>query len=194
PAYLQRRGIATGRAVSAARVLDVFPGSAGTTEGGVLITRGEFRAGIPEAGSLPLTLGPEAEMARLLGPVEEVGFAVLGGPTPGVLCKALAVPACCQAVLQAILSGKVTGGPDRQLAAVPLPATLEAAGPVPDDLPLSLRRTDSGNASVVYGESFIYKSFRRVEDGLSPDVELGRVLAAAGFSGAAPLAGDGEYR
>jgi maltose alpha-D-glucosyltransferase/alpha-amylase len=60
-------------------------------------------------------------------------------------------------------------------------------------LPISLRRSERDNTGVVYGESFIYKSFRRLEDGVNPDLELGRELTKAGFSGAAQVVGHIEY-
>ncbi|MCI0699527.1 MAG: maltose alpha-D-glucosyltransferase [Planctomycetia bacterium] len=193
PTFLRRRKIAPGRGtISAARLLDVFPVTTGETEVWFLIARLEFRTGTPEKVSIPLTLVPETELPRLLGPVEEFGFAVVGGPTPGVLCQALAVPACARAVLNAILSGKVAGVADHELVAVSLAST----EPIPStsELPLALRRSDRDNTAVVYDELFIYKSFRRVEDGVNPDLEIGRALTRAGFAGIAPVAGYVEYR
>ncbi len=47
------------------------------------------------------------------------------------------------------------------------------------DLPLSLRRSERINTVVVYGESFILKTFRQIEEGVNPDLEIGRYLADA---------------
>jgi maltose alpha-D-glucosyltransferase/alpha-amylase len=70
----------------------------------------------------------------------------------------------------------------------------EAAGLGDAEFPLTLRRSLRDNTAVVFGESFIYKSFRRVEDGVNPDLEIGRALTAAGTPGIAPVAGYVEYR
>jgi maltose alpha-D-glucosyltransferase/alpha-amylase len=194
PAYLKRRHVEPGRQITAAHILDVFSVDADTAAVWFLIVRLDFRSGIPETVSVPLTLVPESELSNLLGPVEEYGFAVVGGPTPGVLCQALAVPACARAVLGAILSGKGRGVAEHELAAELVDPGATAGAPPVAELPISLRRSERDNTGVVYGESFIYKSFRRVEEGVNPDVEIGRVLTRAGFAGAAPLVGQIEYR
>ena len=64
-----------------------------------------------------------------------------------------------------------------------------------DDLPLSLQRSERNNTSVVYGESFILKIFRRIEEGINPDLEIGRYLTEKpDYQGAAPVVGSIEYR
>ena len=195
PGYLERRRVGLSReAVSAARLIDVFSISTAGTEVWFLIARIEFRSGIPETVSLPLTLVAEAELSRLLEPIEACGFAVVGGSTPGVLCHALAVPTPCHALLRAILTGRVVGTAENQLAARPLIAQGEIDPAA--ELPLSIRarENDRDTTAVTYGESFIYKPLRRIEEGVNPDVEIGRELTAAGFTGVAQVAGYVEYR
>src|SRR5207249_7017003 len=48
--------------------------------------------------------------------------------------------------------------------------------------------------SIVYGDRFILKMFRRLEEGTSPDLEVGRFLGEKGFTHAPPLAGAIEYQ
>ncbi|MFB9584528.1 maltokinase N-terminal cap-like domain-containing protein [Streptomyces goshikiensis] len=55
------------------------------------------------------------------------------------------------------------------------PAALIPASPTPR--PLSGEQT---NSSLIYGDSYILKVFRRVGPGVNPDLELPRALAAAG--------------
>ncbi|MER7763076.1 phosphotransferase [Streptomyces sp. NPDC097619] len=62
----------------------------------------------------------------------------------------------------------------------PLRFGRDPAAPVPAGLtprPLSGEQT---NSSLIYGDSFILKVFRRVGPGLNPDLELPRALAGAG--------------
>ncbi len=195
PDYFRRRGIGHGRGpITATRILDVFLIKVGDAEVWFLIVRIEYRSGIPETISIPLTLVPENELPQLLGPVEEFGFAILGGSTPGVLCQALAIPTCARAVLKAILGGRTISIGDHELVAVAMP-NIERPNPTAlEELPIAVKYSDRDNTAVVYGESFVYKSFRRVEDGINPELEICRALTLAGFSGAAPLVGHLEYR
>ena len=56
-------------------------------------------------------------------------------------------------------------------------------------------RVEQSNSSIAFGSQYILKCFRRVEDGISPDLEIGRFLAAnASYAHAPALAGWLEYR
>jgi maltose alpha-D-glucosyltransferase/alpha-amylase len=62
-------------------------------------------------------------------------------------------------------------------------------------LPPSLIRAEQGNTSVVYGNKMILKVFRRVEQGVNPDHEVGRYLTEhCHFAHTAPVLGAIEYR
>jgi maltokinase len=52
---------------------------------------------------------------------------------------------------------------------------------------------EQSNSSMVYGDSLVLKSFRRLEPGVNPELELLRFLAGHGFENIAPLAGWYEY-
>ena len=56
-------------------------------------------------------------------------------------------------------------------------------------------KREQSNTSVVYGDRMILKIFRRVTEGLNPDLEIGRFLTEkAGFAHTPPLAGYLEMR
>jgi maltose alpha-D-glucosyltransferase/alpha-amylase len=62
-------------------------------------------------------------------------------------------------------------------------------------LPARLLREEQRNTSVVYGDRYVLKVFRRIEDGVNPEVEVGRFLAEkTTFRHAPRLAGTLEYR
>src|SRR5205807_9676756 len=66
---------------------------------------------------------------------------------------------------------------------------------VGDFLEPAVVKTQQTNTSVVYGDRFILKLFRRLEPGTNPDLELGRFLTEErGFRNIAPLAGALELR
>ncbi len=55
-------------------------------------------------------------------------------------------------------------------------------------LPSRVMGAEQSNTSIVYGEDYILKLFRRVQPGLNPDLEISRALAEAGSARvAAPL-------
>ena len=198
PDYLTRRRFGmTGSPVVAAYIQQAAPLGSPEVPAWLLLIRAEYREGVQELVTLGLAFVPDDQLGELAAPVGEVGLARISGPKPGVLCDALAVPACSRAVLRAVLSGRtrhVQGGElvftrAAGLAAPADPAALDA-------LPVSVLRNNRHALSVVFGQEYILKSLRRVEDGgISPAVEVGRALAAGGrFDGFAPVLGSIEYR
>jgi maltose alpha-D-glucosyltransferase/alpha-amylase len=66
-----------------------------------------------------------------------------------------------------------------------------------DGNPISIRRilAEQSNTSIVFGDRFILKLFRRVEAGINPDCEIGRYLSdRVGFDGVPKFGGAIEFR
>jgi maltose alpha-D-glucosyltransferase/alpha-amylase len=55
-------------------------------------------------------------------------------------------------------------------------------------------KAEQSNTSVVYGEQLILKLYRRMAEGVNPDLEIGRYLTGRHFPNIAPVAGAVEYR
>jgi maltose alpha-D-glucosyltransferase / alpha-amylase len=53
--------------------------------------------------------------------------------------------------------------------------------------------TEQSNTSIIYGHRFILKLFRRLQEGINPDLEISRFLAGRGFAHLPGLAGCLEY-
>jgi trehalose synthase-fused probable maltokinase len=54
---------------------------------------------------------------------------------------------------------------------------------------------EQSNTSVIYGSHLILKFFRRMQEGINPDLEIGKFLTEqTSFAGVPPLAGSLEYR
>ncbi|MFF5586972.1 maltokinase N-terminal cap-like domain-containing protein [Streptomyces hygroscopicus] len=62
----------------------------------------------------------------------------------------------------------------------PLRFVREPSSTIPPVLPPRLMTAEQSNSSVVYGDTFILKLFRRVSPGTNPDLELPRALARTG--------------
>ncbi len=65
--------------------------------------------------------------------------------------------------------------------------TAAALEPVPG-------KAEQINSTVLFGDKFILKAFRRLESGLNPNLEISRFLAEHDFPHVQPLAGALEYR
>jgi maltose alpha-D-glucosyltransferase / alpha-amylase len=63
-----------------------------------------------------------------------------------------------------------------------------------EELEPSSIKTEQSNTSVVFGEHFILKLFRRLEPGQNPDLELGKFLTEKEFPHISPMAGALEYK
>jgi maltose alpha-D-glucosyltransferase/alpha-amylase len=61
--------------------------------------------------------------------------------------------------------------------------------------PLETRmlKAEQSNTSVIYANRFILKLFRRLQEGVNPDLEVGRFLTRKGFPSTPPVAGALEY-
>jgi maltose alpha-D-glucosyltransferase/alpha-amylase len=195
PDYLAQRGLLDRDArLTAARVLEVVPVSANSVDVRMVVVRAEPASGVPETFAQFLTLVPEERTEALLAPAAHVGLVYVRGEHPGLVCDALALPECCDAIVRSISSGRVRAAGDAELASVRLPALDGRADAVPEEPPLTLRQSDRGNLVVRFGDRLVLKTFRRLEEGVNPALEVGRFLTERGFPGAPPLAGYVEYR
>ncbi len=140
-----------------------------------------FGEGTHETYQVPLGMRPAEE-----GWDDRV-IAELEGQT---VYDALADPACGRELLHRMRSGDdVTV--DEGLLRFRWAATAGAGlGGTVDVRPVGVEQS---NSSVVFGESLILKTFRRVEPGVNPELELLRFLSERGFPNIASLAGWYEF-
>jgi maltokinase len=64
---------------------------------------------------------------------------------------------------------------------------------IADDVPVRVVGEEQSNSSVVFGDELIMKSFRKLEAGVNPDLEMLRFLSQHGFPHIAELFGWYEY-
>jgi maltose alpha-D-glucosyltransferase/alpha-amylase len=113
----------------------------------------------------------------------------------GVLYDASFDDGFARALLDAIARRRVFKGESAEIVAIPSRAFRRAAGPQLQSLqPAPLRREQS-NTSIKYGDRLVLKLFRRLEEGINPDLEIGRFLTEkTSFRNVPPLAGSMELR
>ncbi|HEX5720048.1 MAG TPA: maltose alpha-D-glucosyltransferase [Thermoanaerobaculia bacterium] len=163
----------------------------------------EYTDGEPETYALPLAFaggGQAAQVERDRRPAVLVRLRSDSPEGTGVLYDALWGPGFSHGLLAAIVRRrrfKASAGEGRELAALPLPAMSafrdrlgEESGPEP-----MILQGEQGHTSVRFADRFVLKLFRRLEEGINPDLEVGRFLAErTTFRNATPVAGWLEVR
>jgi maltose alpha-D-glucosyltransferase / alpha-amylase len=194
--YLSRREmLPPGSAVGAARVQNAFSVIAGERTFWFLIVRIESRQGVSETIVLPLTLVSNSDSTELLIPLAGSGFARVLVPTPGLLCDALSQVDCCRTILESILSDRIELAEGFELVANRFSTAIVHNSAAERDLTLAVHRRNRNGTSVAFGETYFLRTYCRVEDGVNPDVEIGRYLTEhPSYRGAAPVLGSLELR
>ncbi len=157
----------------------------------------DYVHGDPEEYLLPLTFatGEAAEAVQREYPqlvVARVQFKTSGAE--GIVHDAAASKACGAALLDAMARRRDFKGVGWELHAACTPALRALRGDPSVPLEPSLGKAEQSNTSVLFGDKFIYKMFRRLESGTNPELEVGRFLTAKQFPNVPPVAGWLEYR
>lgn len=143
---------------------------------GIAAARGPDVLGI-EAGHL------EDIIARL---EDETG-------TQGILYDAFANPKFTSALLSAIRDQTNFSGQLGKLEASQTQAFNPILSRATADLDAIVSRAEQSNTSIIFGQSFILKVFRKLEVGINPDIEIGLFLTAKSFPYSPSIAGSLEY-
>jgi len=110
----------------------------------------------------------------------------------GVLYSAVANTEFCKSLVELISSRRRLKSATGELAASRTPVFGRVLGdtPLPEPVP---GKAEQSNSSVIYGDKFILKLFRRLDVGLNPDLEVTRFLTEREFAHAQQLAGALEF-
>lgn len=129
---------------------------------------------------------PQAAIARVTLQGHEVG---------GLLFDALWSSGFCAALLQAISRRRRFTGTEGNIHVWPTTAFRRLRDTGDGSLEAAVFKGEQRNTSVIYGNTFVLKLFRRLQPTVNPDLEMGRFLTEeAGFSHSPPVAGVLEYR
>jgi maltose alpha-D-glucosyltransferase / alpha-amylase len=162
----------------------------------LLIARVEFNEGEGETYAMPVVLLEGERAERLAADAPRSVLARLERRAePAVIAEALLDPDVCRALLDAVRRRRrLRGSEGGSITGRPAPALREVLdGDEPPEP--SVFRAEQSNTSVLFGQSLILKLFRRVEDGVNPDLELGRYLAErTSFQHTPRVAGALEYQ
>jgi maltose alpha-D-glucosyltransferase/alpha-amylase len=196
PAYLKTRRWFQGkdRPIRTINALDTIP--IPDTSAQILLGQVEYVDGDPEIYVMPgsVAVGEAAEQvkAKLL----DVSVAQLHAEdgTRGVLYSAIWDPTFGEALFGAILRRRRFRGRSGELVGSHTRAFRAAWGESHPDLGAAVLKAEQTNTSIVFGNRFILKIYRRVEPGVHPEVEIGAFLTERNFPYSAPLTGLIEHR
>ncbi len=196
PGYLRRRRWfrSKGRRIKSATIQEIIPIPT-TAKGYVLLVHLEYTEGDPELYALGVTFAAGEEAARIQHENPESVLADLRwGDESGILYDAFREKEFCQSLLDAIRQHSRFKGMAGELVALPTPAFVKA-GAEEHPLEPSLGKAEQSNTSVIFGDRWILKVYRRIEEGVNPDLEIGRFLTERAPSHVTPaIAGALEYR
>ena len=196
PRFLTSRRwfLGKGRPIIGVEVVDVIPVTAAS--GTVILAEVRYGDGEPEIYTLPAAIATGTEIQRVrdqLGDTALVRMKTAAGEE-GLLYGALWNPAFCEALLLAVAKRRRLRGIEGEIVASHTRAFRKVWGPGHPRLEVELQTAEQSNTSVAYGDRFILKLFRRLENGLNPEIEMTEFLASKGFAHVPPLAGSIEYR
>jgi maltose alpha-D-glucosyltransferase/alpha-amylase len=196
PDYLRPRRWFAGKArtIEAVNLLETVPVPRDMPTAYLTLFQVMYTDGEPEIYLLPLAFGAQdtaaprdSQLARLQ---------VQNGPAvaDGVLYDAMSDKHFASALFALITRHRRTPGEAGEVSGM----TARAFRPLlhtADGLEPTIVRAEQSNTSVVYGDLFILKLFRRLDEGVNPELEIGRYLTEVkNFSNIAPVAGALEYR
>jgi maltose alpha-D-glucosyltransferase/alpha-amylase len=202
PAVLQERRWFGGKArqVRSARIGETITVGDGDDAGLIVFVKVEQEQASADTYALTVgfATGSRAEELRRDRPYAVLAeLEVLGRKetTAGVLFEALENTEFCQALLRSIRGRRKLRGSAGQLISTPTRAFRELRGPEEVPLPPSVLRAEQSNTSVIYGDRLVLKMFRRISEGLNPDLEVGRFLTERARLRQIPaVAGSLEYQ
>ncbi|HXY45163.1 MAG TPA: maltose alpha-D-glucosyltransferase [Acidimicrobiales bacterium] len=189
-----------GRRIAQATIVDYvyLPlQSASADRAQLLVVNVDYLESEPERYLLPVTfVQGEAADALVRDHPEGVFTIITSGGPPGLLIDAHYEPAFGKALIGLLRNRRRRDESGAHLVASTVPQTAALLARVPTGVRSSARvvSQEQSNSSIIIGDAedhrCIVKSLRRLEAGIHPEIELGRLLAAAGPSaGAARLLG-----
>jgi maltose alpha-D-glucosyltransferase/alpha-amylase len=199
PYIRQRRWFAgKARRLKSASIVDAIEVNGNDRSAYLLTVLVAYAEGDPETYLLPVTYASSAEAPQIIERWPHAAVAWLRTAAEeqrGLLYDALGPPGFAEALLNLIARRRRAASSTGMLVGSTTRAFARLRGPETIRLEAALSVAEQSNNSVVFGERLILKIFRRVEEGINPELEVGRFLTEkTSFSQIAPLAGSLEYR
>jgi maltose alpha-D-glucosyltransferase/alpha-amylase len=166
----------------------------------IAFVRVDFADAPSETYVLPLAFAAGKEAQRIRdnasrAMIAQVRVRTKAVESEGILYDATEDAAVAAALLDAIAKRKILKGASGDILCRTTAAFRELRGPNGTPLAPSTLKAEQSNTSIIYGNRLLLKLFRRLGEGINPDVEVSRFLTErTSFSQIAPVAGWMEYQ
>jgi len=182
----------------AVEIQDIIPMHSDGSNAYVILFQVDYSEGEPEIYVIPVAFA-SAEKEEAIG--SEYPNAIIaklkkrGKNGESILYDGMVNGDFCSLLLKAVNRRRVFKGKSGEILALPTSALRRVRGPAGTDLTPVPMNVEQSNTSVMYGNSLILKLFRRLEEGINPDVEIGQFLTEnTPFTNISQVAGSLQYR
>jgi maltose alpha-D-glucosyltransferase/alpha-amylase len=200
--YIRQRRWFGGKAryIRSAEIQDFIAIPYSSSVAHLVLIRIEYSEGEPETYLVPITFALEEQANQvsnesLQAVVARLKLKSKDGDREGVIYDALIEKDFCNALLKAMARRRRFRGEKGEIfSSYTRTVFRKLCGPSEESLEPALLKGEQTNTSVVYGDRMKLKLFRRLEEGVSPELEIGRFLTEKEpFPNAPPVAGVIEY-
>ncbi len=184
------------RIIKAARITEILTVPADGGKSFLLFVDLDYVQGDPERYLLPLAFATGDEAAHLQQERPHLLIArlrLIKTGVEGFIYDAVGSRAFARTLLDTIARRRVLKGLNGEVKGFSLDAFRRLHGEDAPPLEPILGRAEQNNSAILFGDKFILKTFRRVESGMNPDLEINRFLARNEFPHVPPMAGGLEY-
>ncbi len=182
------------------RIVEAIPLAANRAAARLVLVRVESERSAAACYALVLACltGEAADRARrdeAASVIAELDLFHNGHSVSGVLVDGAGQADVATALLEWIVRRKRAAGAFGELVGSATRRLASLRGAEGAELPARVLGGEQSNTSISFGDRVLLKLVRRLPDGVSPDLEVGRFLSDhAGFANVAPLGGALEYR
>jgi maltose alpha-D-glucosyltransferase/alpha-amylase len=201
--YIRQRRWFGGKAryTQSAEIADIIEISYGTSVAHLVLIRIEYSEGEPETYLIPIAFASGERRTQVMGEspkavIAHLGLRGKGGDREGVIYDALVEQHFCNTLLRAIARRRRFKGEKGEIiASHPRIIFRKIRGPEEEILEATVLKGEQTNTSVAYGDRLKLKLFRRLEEGVNPELEIGRFLTEEEpFPNVPSVAGVIEYQ
>jgi maltose alpha-D-glucosyltransferase / alpha-amylase len=198
--YIKDRRWFRGKArhIQSCRITDVIPIHFGGSRADMVILQVNFTTGEPETYLVPLMISParHANEVILRNPAVLIARVQMPDGYQDQICfEATADKDFCSFLLESIGQKRSFLGLSGRISTTITQAFNNIRDVPGSSLIPTLIQAEQSNTSIIYGNQAILKFFRRIENGINPEMEMGRFLTErTSFTNFAPLLGALEYR
>jgi maltose alpha-D-glucosyltransferase/alpha-amylase len=195
--YVQSQRWFRGKAREAlvAEILDIVPMHSDKLTARFTLLRVEYTEGEDETYVIPLMMASSQKESEIIKKNHNAVIARLEKHGKSLLYDAMVDRDFGNDLLYSIKRQHIFKGVIGEIAASPTLVLNRITIPVLKSLEPSLMRAEQSNTSIAYGGKLIFKLYRKLEEGINPEVEIGRFLTEnTTFKNIAQVAGSLEYR